>query len=122
VIDDEGVISGIRRGWSVLTRNPGPILIAWLVVVAVSLVAGLLLELPLVVFVAPAIKAFIFSGGNASYTPLVIAGLLILAYIPVSLVANGILKAYIESVWTLTYLRLVGPKPDAQAPIVIPNA
>jgi hypothetical protein len=122
VIEEEGVIGGIRRGWNVLTRNLGPILIVWLIVVVIGIVAGLLLELPLLAIVAPAIMAFIFSGGSASYTPLVIAGFFILAYIPVSLVANGILTAYLESVWTLAYLRLVGPKPDAQAPIVIPNA
>jgi hypothetical protein len=31
-------------------------------------------------------------------------------YLPVLLVANGILTGYLESVWALTFLRLTRPK------------
>ena len=122
VIENEGVISGIRRGWSVLTTNLGPILIVWLILVVISVVAGILLALPLLIIVVPLFITYVFAGSNASYTPLIIAGLCIVAYIPVALVANGILTAYLESVWTLTYLHLTQPKPDIQAPLVLPNA
>ena len=122
VIENEGVISGIRRGWTVLTKNLGPILIVWLIVAAIGIVAGILLALPLLIVVVPLIISYFIGGGNASYTPLFIAGLCIVAYIPVSLVANGILMAYLESVWTLTYLRLTQPKPDALPPVALPNA
>jgi hypothetical protein len=37
---------------------------------------------------------------------LIIAGLCLVAYLPVLIVLGGILKAYIESAWTITYLRL----------------
>jgi hypothetical protein len=43
---------------------------------------------------------------------LLTAGLCFLAYLPVLLVLSGILTAYIESAWTLTYMRLTN-KPVA---------
>ena len=61
---------------------------------------------------------------NLSFTPLIIAGLCTVAYFPFLLVVNGILTAYIESVWTLTYLRLTRPKeiiPES-TPVLAPNA
>jgi hypothetical protein len=121
VIENEGVIGGIRRGWGVLTTNLGPILIVWLILVVISVVAGILFALPLLIIVVPLFITYVFAGSNLSYAPLIVAGLCIAAYIPVALVANGILTAYLESVWTLTYLRLTQPKPDAQAPVALPN-
>jgi len=121
VIENEGVISGIRRGWSVLTTNLGPILIVWIILVVISVVAGILFALPLLIIVVPLFITYVFAGSNASYTPLIVAGLCIAAYIPVALVANGILTAYLESVWTLSYLRLTQPKLNVQAPVALPN-
>jgi len=122
VIEDEGVISGIRRGWSVLTKNLGPIIIVWLIISAIGVVAGIVIALPILIIFIPLAFSLFLGGSNFSYAPLIIAGLCILAYIPVSLLAQGILLAYLESVWTLTYLRLTQPKPDAMAPVALPNA
>lgn len=120
VIENQGVISGLRRGWNVLTNNLGPILIVWIITVVIGFVAGIVIALPLLIVVIPAFFAFFMSGNQTSYTPLIVAGLCILAYIPVSLVANGILMTYIQSLWTLTYLRLIQPKPEAGTPLVSP--
>ena len=114
VIENEGVISGLRRGWSVLTKNLGPILIIWFITVVIGVAAGILVALPLFIILVPAFIAFVAGGNNPSFTPLIIAGSCFVAYIPVSLVANGILTAYLESVWTLTYLRLTRPISDGQ--------
>ncbi len=125
VIENEGVISGLRRGWNVLKKNLGPILIIWLITVVIGVAAGILIDLPILLIVGPALIAFgagLFAGGgnNLSYAPLIIAGLCAVAYIPVSLVAFSILATYTESVWTLTYLRLT--KQHVQAPLTPTNA
>lgn len=103
-----------------LTKNLGPILIIWLILLAAGIVAGILIALPVLIIVIPAVIAFI--GSNLSFTPLIVAGLCLVAYIPVSLLANGILMAHIQSVWTLTYIRLTKPRQGAQVPIAVPNA
>lgn len=119
-VENQGVINGLRRGWNVLTNNLGSILIVWIITVAIGFVAGIVIALPVLVVVIPAVFAFIAGGNHASYTPLIVTGLCILAYIPVSLLANGILMTYIQSLWTLTYLRLIKPKPEAGTPLVSP--
>jgi hypothetical protein len=104
-----------------LAKNLGPILIIWVISVVIGVAVGLLLALPLLIILVPLFVTFIVSGNNPSYAPLIIAGLCIAAYIPVSLVANGILTAYLESVWTLTYLRLTKPTPDTQIAAIAPS-
>jgi hypothetical protein len=121
VIENEGVISGLRRGWQVLTKNLFSILVVWLITVVIGIVAGVIVALPILIVVFPAVMATMLAGNNVSYTPLIIAGLCIVAYLPVSLVLNGILQSYVQSVWTLTYLRLTKTKEDTQAPAALPS-
>ncbi len=122
VIENQSVIGGFRRGWGVLVNHLGPILIIWLIMVVIGLAAGIVIALPLIIVLFPIFIAFFSSGfsGNISYTPLILAGLCILAYIPVSLLFNGILMAYLQSVWTLTFLRLTRGKPLEGASQVSP--
>jgi hypothetical protein len=123
VIEDEGVISGLRRGWNVLTKNLGPILIIWFILMVLGIVAGTLLALPILAIVFPAAIAFILGGNNPSFAPLIIAGLCLVAYIPISVVANGILTSYFETVWSLAFLRLTrAPSIPHQADLVSSNA
>lgn len=125
VIENEGVLSGLKRGWQVLTKNLGPILVIWLIVLVISLVAGLIIALPVFLILVPTLFAFVGgsmnTSGNLSLAPLIVAGLCLLAYIPISWLANGILATYTRSVWTLTYLRLTKASPDEEAAIALPE-
>ncbi len=110
----------------------GPLLLIWLILVVISLVAGIVIVIPVLVVVLPAVIVFmgtaLRSGANPnfSFTPLIIAGLCLVAYFPFLLVLGGILTAYVQSVWTLTYLRLTRPKEPKEivdnTPIPAPNA
>ncbi len=122
VIENQSILNGFRRGWEVLVNHLGPILIIWLITVAIGLAAGIVITLPLILVLFPIFIAFFSSGfsGDLSYTPLILAGVCVLAYIPVSLLFNGILMSYLQSVWTLTYLRLTRVKPVEGAPQVSP--
>lgn len=126
VIENKGVISGLKRGWQVLTEKFGPILIVWLIVIVIGVVGGLIIALPVMLIVIPAVLAFVggnmANSSNLSFLPLIIAGLCLVAYIPISWLASGILMTYTRSVWTLTYLRLTRPKQDdEETPIVLPE-
>lgn len=123
VIENKNILGGFQRGWDVLIKNIGPILIIWLITAAIGFVAGIVIALPLLIVLVPIFIAFFASGfsGNISYTPLIVAGLCIVAYIPVSLVANGILMTYIQSIWTLTYLRLTKSKLIESIPTALPT-
>ncbi len=121
VIENEGVISGLRRGWQVLKGNLGPILIIWVIMLVITFVAGIVIAIPLLIVLIPAFVAFVAGGSNPSYTPLIIAGLCFTAYIPVALAANGIVTAYLESLWTLTFIRLTKTNSDSQTPVAVPT-
>ena len=49
-------------------------------------------------------------GGGWLEGGLLIAGLCFISYLPLLLLLNGILQAYIKSAWTLTYLRLTSKR------------
>ncbi|GEM_PF-5728360 len=57
---------------------------------------------------------------NESFTPVYIALACCALYLPVIIFLNGILTACIQSVWTLTCLRLT--KPAESAAVVVGNA
>jgi hypothetical protein len=110
VIEDLKMMDGLRRGWEVVKKNIGSILIIWLITAVIGFVAGLVIAMPVLITVVPAGIAFATSQGQLPTTALLVAGLCVVLYLPVLLVAQGILTAYIGSVWTLTFLRLTQPR------------
>jgi hypothetical protein len=132
VVENLGIMAGLQRGWDVLRQHLGPVLLIWLILAVIAVAVGVAIALPVLIVVLPATIAFAISasaaGGssNLSFTPLIVAGLCFVAYLPVLWVLNGILSAYLQSAWTLTYLRLTRPKTaveNTESPIVpVPNA
>lgn len=121
VIENSGIGDGIRRGWDVVTKNLGPMIVMALILyLGVGLIAGAIIGLPIALVVGPAVVGSIF--GAVQEIPQVIggsvliAGLCLVTYLPVLLVLNGILRAYISSAWTLTYMKLTS-RPEVVEPI-----
>jgi len=113
VIEDVGIADGVRRGWEVCKSNVGTIIVMALILWIGSLVVGLLIAIPVFLAVLPAIIGLIANQGTVTTTPFVIAGLCFVAYLPVLIVLSGILTAYVQSAWALTYMRLAKPKENA---------
>lgn len=110
VLEDAGVLPSISRGWDIFRTNLGPIIVMAIILGVIGLVAGFIIAIPVLIVVVPA--AITFVAGNAqNWTPMIVAGVLLCLYIPISMLLNGILISYTESAWTLTYLRLTR-KPD----------
>jgi len=122
VSENLGISAGLRRGWEIFKSNLGPAAVMAIILFVIGGAIGIIIALPVLVVVFPAFFAFALSNASnsrdISFTPLIIAGLCIVAYIPVLLLANGILTTYTGSAWTLTYLRLTGPKEET--PVVLP--
>jgi hypothetical protein len=109
VLEDLGLGPALARGWEVFRANLGPIILMAIILGVLGFVAGLIFALPVIIIVFPA--AFAYAIGNAeNSTPLILAGVCFCLYLPVLFLLNGILVAYVESAWTLTYMRLTrGP-------------
>jgi hypothetical protein len=128
VIENLGIMDGVRRGWDLAKRNMGPVLIMWLILAVIGFIVGLVIALPILITIVPAAITFGLTNAQSTtvnYAPLIIGLLCCAAYFPFLLVLNGILTAYLQSAWTLTYMRLTRPKekPLTESPVIpAPNA
>lgn len=123
VTEGLGVMDSFRRSWEVLKANLGPVIVIGLIVLFGSAVIGLILALPLIAAVLPAAAGLAFGTDQSTTTGLVMAGLCLVIYLPVAIVANGILQTYVTGVWTLSFRQWSGkPRGISAAPVVVPPA
>lgn len=116
VADNLGVIDGLKKGWQVCTTNLGAIIVMSLIlVVGISGIGGFILFLPFIIILTPFVIALMNDGPTAWQAGVLISGLCFVLYLPLLIVLSGVLRSYVSSAWTLTYLRLT--RPTAAAPL-----
>lgn len=107
VVENLGILAGLQRGWDIVRNNLGPVIIMALILyLGVSLIAGFIIGLPLVLLGMPLIVGVLSGAERALQGGALISALCFIGYLPILIVLSGILRAYIESAWTLTFLRL----------------
>jgi hypothetical protein len=117
------VKESFRRSWEVLKANLGPVIVIGLIVVFGSAVIGLVLAFPLIAAVLPAAAGLAFGTHQSTTTGLAMAGLCLVIYLPLMIVANGVLQTYVTGVWTLSWRQWTGRvKGVAALPVVVPPA
>ncbi|MGE5222527.1 MAG: hypothetical protein ACM3PY_08825, partial [Omnitrophica WOR_2 bacterium] len=122
VVENLGILDGLKRAWDVVKVNIGNYIVMALILgLGVNLVGGLIIGLPLVFVIGPAISGAIIGTNTSLNTGLLVSGLCLIFYIPVAIFLNGLLQGYIKSAWTLTYLRLTGKRLPV-VPTVAPEA
>jgi len=111
VLEDLGMLDGLKRGWKIVKSNAMPMVIMTLILGIGSVIIGLIIAIPIIVAFVP----LIIGAGSLreSLMPVYISLACCAVYMPVLIFLNGVLTAYIQSVWALTYLRLTRPKEDA---------
>jgi len=118
VLEDLGIGDGLRRGWEVVRANVGTMILMALILFIGSAVVGIVLAIPFIVAVVPLVIGSVAAGdGNQPALWFWIVGACCAVYLPILLILNGVLTAYVQSAWTLTYMRLT--KPQDNAPIVL---
>jgi hypothetical protein len=104
--EEHGVIESLQRAWGVIQANLGVYLLMVFLLFIVQLAVGFLAALPLNLVAVPIFFAdFLTLSGDANLS-LFILGLCFMVYMPILLVLNGALRAYIWTAWTLTFNRL----------------
>jgi hypothetical protein len=111
VIEDLRMFDGFKRGWEIAKANVGPIIIMALILLIGGGIVSIIFAVPIFLMVIPLIPSIV--SGEFQQSGFLIAGLCFVAYLPVLIVLNGILSAYIQSAWTLTYMRLTVPRENA---------
>jgi small-conductance mechanosensitive channel len=115
VLEDLGIVQGVERGWDVFKKNLGAMIVMALILLVISLLAGFLIGLPLVAIVGPVFIAMVSGSQGVAQGGFLLAGLCLVAWIPVAIVLNGVLQSYVKTAWTLTYMRLTGKPAEAAA-------
>jgi hypothetical protein len=108
VLEDLNIWEAMKRGWQVLRENIGDVALMALIVIILGFILGFIVAIPVFAVVAAGFGAMIFGNpGSFDNMGLLIAGGL--GAFLVTLVLAGILRSYLSSVWTLTYLDRSNP-------------
>ena len=119
VLEELGIMDGLKRGWEVVRLNPGPMIVMWLILVlGIGILGGLMIGIPLIFSLGPIIALLITGGERAIIGGLAVAAICFAVYLPFLFVLSGILRSYVGSAWTLTFLRLTAlAAPLGQEPL-----
>lgn len=112
VLENLRISDGLRKGWEVVRANVGPIILLALILFIGSGVVSFIIAIPLLAAVFPLILGAATENTSAVWIAVACCAL----YFPVLLVLSGILNAYVQSVWTLTYIRLTGSHTSPSLP------
>jgi hypothetical protein len=118
VLENLGIGDGFRKGWDVVRTNLGPIILLTLIIFVGSGIVGFVIAIPLVAAVFP----LILGAASNNTNPMWITAICCAIYFPVLLLLSGILNAYVQSVWTLTYMRLTAKPMDTPPAVLEANA
>jgi len=121
VTENHGLFEGLRRGWQVVTTYLGQHIVMAVILWIIGFVGALIIGIPLAVLIVPPLLDMAFNQGQVG-SGLIVSIVLFLVYLPILLLGNGILQAYINSAWTLTFRRLTGPRPAAAEVVTVPPA
>jgi hypothetical protein len=121
VVEDVGIIEGLQRGWDVIKRNVGPMVVMALTLGIGAFIAGIILALPVALVFIPPVVSLIFVH-SLTGAGIVLAVVIFVIYLPIWLVLSGIVRSYVSASWTLTYRRLTGRKPISLAPAAMEPA
>lgn len=108
VNEDLGVMDGLRRGWDIFKANLAQIIGIAVILWIISMVIGFVLGMPVLLILAPIILGAISQTRAALSGGALVSIVLFLLYLPVLMVAQGIVQSYVGSAWTLVFRRLTG--------------
>jgi hypothetical protein len=125
VVENLGIMEGLNRGWGIVKENIGTMIVMWLILVlGITTIGGLIIGLPLFLTIGTAFVPILLGGEEAIRSSLILGGICFVAYLPILIVLGGILRSYVGSAWTLTFMRLTSTPTslaDRNEPLPEPN-
>jgi len=122
IVEDIGILDALKRAWQVVLSKPGYYLVMGLILfLGVGFLGMLVIGLPMLPVFVPMIIGFIISDQAAINTGLILSGICFVVYLPFLLALVGLLRSYVVTSWTLTYLQLAGPASIKPAVVLPPS-
>ena len=116
--EELGVINGLKRGWHLIRRNLGPVLLVAVLALVAQIGLGLLVGLIIAPIGIGALLGSLVFSGSGTFTLGFFLPFLLVA-IPISLVLAALFQSYIGTLWTLVFRRLASAE-AAQPPVAAP--
>ena len=116
ILENSGIFASLARGWGVFVKNIGGLLVVAVILFLINLIIGIIIAIPIFIVLFPLMTSFV-QGNINSWQPFIFAGIFVLLYSPVAWFLSGILTTYIETIWTLVYIRVTQQKEEA--PVII---
>lgn len=110
VVEDVDVFEALQHSWALLRQNFANVAVMALILLIGGGVLSFLIALPIILVALPTLLAFLIGSSEAIWGGLAISGVLLLIGIPFVILLSGMLRSYILSAWTLTYIELSAPK------------
>lgn len=120
-IEDIGIFPAFARAWEVFIKNILGLILVAIILFIGSAIIGLLISLPAFIVLVPLMISFM-EGNITTWSPFIFSGIFFTCYGVISWFLYGILMTYIESVWSLIYLRVTQPKEPKEENINMPIA
>jgi hypothetical protein len=108
IVEELDITTAFKRAWEVFRSNLGQIIIMGLILGVGGFIVGMILAIPFVLMVVPLITGLIVGTDISSVAGITLTIIGSLLYLPVLLVAGGIMRTFITGSWTLTYRSLIG--------------
>jgi hypothetical protein len=107
VLEDLPVMDAFRRAVELIRANIAHVLIMGLIMIVISIIAGLVLVAPFFAIMAPTFAALIADPENPNMGLIGASGLGFLCFLPIAIVLGSILQTWSYSVWTLVYRQFI---------------
>jgi hypothetical protein len=107
--EDLGVFAAIERAWKLLIEKPWPQIVVGLAVTIGEIAVMFVLVIPIFVIMVPFLISIFFQTDAVIGVGALVSGAGFVLYLPLMILASGIMYAYIGSLWALTFKRLTQP-------------
>ncbi|MFA9403854.1 MAG: hypothetical protein ACERKY_12425 [Anaerolineales bacterium] len=108
IVEELDIVAAFKRAWDVFRSNLGEVIVMGLILGVGGFIVGLILTIPFILMVLPFITGLIVNTESSTIAGLSLTLIGILFYLPVLLLASGIMRTFITGSWTLTYRSLIG--------------
>jgi len=112
IVEELDIVAAFKRAWDVFRSNLGEVIVMGLILGVGGFIVGLILAIPFILMVLPFITGLIVNTESSTIAGLSVTLIGILFYMPVLLLASGIMRTFITGSWTLTYRSLIGAMAD----------
>jgi hypothetical protein len=108
IVEELDLVAAFQRAWDVFRSNLGEVIVMGLILGVGGFIVGLILAIPFILMVLPFITGLVVGTETSTVAGLSVTLIGILFYMPVLLLASGIMRTFITGSWTLTYRSLIG--------------